>query len=227
MITLHHCPQTRSMRSLWLLNELDVDFRLRVHAFDRSLRDPEFLSLSPAGRVPALEIEGERMFETGAITEYLCERFSPERLGRMPGSPDRMAWLVWVHFAETLSQHTAALTQQHVALREDHMRSPIVMKLEAARIAKCYDAIEARLSTPVENRDYLLTSGFTAADISVGQAVYMARHFVRLDTHPAVAEWYERITERDSFTKSLPTESGIYQQDFFPPWPVEAGKGGV
>ena len=116
MITLHHCSQTRSMRSLWLLHELGVEFRVVEHAFDKSLRQPEYLMLSPAGRVPSLEIEGERMFETGAITQYLCERFSPDVLGRSPGSPDRMAWLVWVHFAETLSQHTAALTQQHVGI---------------------------------------------------------------------------------------------------------------
>ena len=221
MITLHHCSQTRSMRSLWLLHELNVPFEVKLYPFDKSLRDPSYLSLSPAGRVPALEIDGERMFETGAITEYLCERFSPDRLGRSSGSPDRMAWLVWVHFAETISQHLAALTQQHVALREDHMRSPIVMKLEASRVAKCYDAIEARLSTPVENRDYLLTSGFSAADISVGQAVYMGQFFVKLDGHPAVAAWYDRISAREGFRKSLPVDQGIYAQDFYPPWPVE------
>ncbi len=221
MITLHHCPQTRSMRSLWLLHELGVEFQIVQHAFDKSLRDPGYLSLSPAGRVPALEIEGERMFETGAITEYLCERFSPDGLGRSPGNPDRMAWLVWLHFAETLSQHTAALTQQHVALREDHMRSPIVMKLEAARVGKCYDAIEARLSTPVENRDYLLTSGFSAADVSVGQAVYMSRYFVTLDQHPAGAQWFERLRDRPAFQKSLPGEERLYQRDFYAPWPLE------
>ena len=171
--------------------------------------------------MPALEIDGERMFETGAITQYLCERYSPDRMGRSVGSPDRMAWLVWVHFAETISQHTAALTQQHIALREDHMRSPIVMKLEAARIGKCYDALEARLSTPLENRDYLLTSGFSAADISGGQAVYMARHFVKLDDHPSVAAWYERITERESFAQALPEGAKLYEKDFYAPWPVE------
>ena len=220
MITLHHCPQTRSMRTLWLLHELEVPFAVRSYPFDKTLRDPSFLSLSPAGRVPALEIEGERMFETGAITQFLCERYSPDRLGRSAGSPDRMAWLVWLHFAETLSQHTAALTQQHVALREDWMRSPVVMKLEAARVGKCYDAIEARLSTPVEKRDYLLTSGFSAADISVGQAVYMSRFFVRLDDHPAVAAWYGRISEREGFRAALPKGDGIYAQDFYEPWPV-------
>ena len=224
MIRLHHCPQTRSMRTLWLLYELEVPFEVVLHAFDRSLRDPEYLSLSPAGRVPALEIDGERMFETGAITEYLCERFPQANMGRGPDDPDRMAWLVWVHFAETISQHAAALTQQHIMLYDDTMRSPVVMKLEAARLGKCYDALEARLSTPVETRDYLLTSGFSAADVSVGQAVYMARHFRRLDDHPAVADWYERITERPEFEKSLPDgrEARLYRQDFYPAWETGA-----
>ena len=219
MITLHHCPQTRSMRTLRLLHELDIPFRLVAHPFDKSLRRPEFLSLSPAGRVPALEIDGERMFESGAITEYLCERFSPDGMGRSATSLDRMAWLVWVHFAETVSQHAAALTQQHVVLYEDFMRSPTVMKLEAARLRKCYDAIEARLSTPLENRDYLLTSGFSAADVSVGQAVYMASHFAALDKHPETSKWYARITERPAFKASLPESGGgLYDKDFYPAW---------
>jgi glutathione S-transferase len=220
-ITLHHCPQTRSMRSLWLLHELEVPFQVRSYPFDKTLRSQEFLSLSPAGRVPALEIDGTRVFETGAITQILCERFSPDGLGRSPDSPDRMDWLMWVHFAETISQHAAALTQQHVALREDHMRSPIVMKLEAARLQKCYAAIEARLSTPVENRDHLLTSGFSAADISVGQAVYMAQHFATLEGFPSVRDWFDRITARDPFKASLPKGDALYMRDFYAPWPLE------
>ena len=219
MITLHHCPQTRSMRTLWLLHELGVPFEVKTYPFDKSLRAPAFLSMSPAGRVPALEIDGDRMFETGAISEYLCERFSPDGLGRMPGSAERMDWLIWLHFAETLSQHTAALTQQHVALREDHMRSPIVMKLEAARVGKCFDAIEARLAGA--RRDFLLDTGFSAADISVGQAVYMSRYFVTLDKHPDLTAWYGRITAREGFQKALPQGDGIYGQDFYPPWPIE------
>ena len=216
MITLHHVPQSRSMRSLWLLHELDVPFEVVVHPFDKSLRDPAYLAISPAGRVPSLEIDGEAMFETGAIGEYLCERFSPEGLGRMPGTPERQQWLVWMHFAETVSQHCAALTQQHVALRDDAMRSPIVMKLEAARVKKCYDAIEARL----EGRDYLLSSGFTAADIGVGQAVYMGQFFARTDDHLRVAAWFGRLSERAGFVKSLPTEGALFEQGFFEPWPV-------
>lgn len=220
MITLHHCHQTRSMRTLWLLHELGLDFNVVVRAFDKSLRSPEYLTLNPAGRVPALEIEGEVVWETGAITEVLCERFPERGLGRLPGDPDRVDWLIWVHFAETISQHAAALTQQHVALYDDAMRSPIIMKLEAKRLEKCYAAIEGRLSTPVENRDYLLTSGFSAADISVGQAVYMARHFARIEPFPELAKWYARLTERPAFQAALPPEDAdrLYTRDFYPAW---------
>ncbi|MEL7092221.1 MAG: glutathione S-transferase family protein [Pseudomonadota bacterium] len=219
MITLHHCPQTRSMRTLWLLHELDVPFDVVTHPFDKSLRDPSFLRLSPAGRVPALEWDGQTYFETGAITELLCEAFSPSGLGRPAGHADRGAWLTWVHFAETISQHAAALTQQHVALYDDTMRSPIVMKLEAARLGKCYAAIEAHLTDA--KADYLVPGGFTGADISVGQAVYMAKHFAKTDAFTALSDWYARITSRPAFQSSLPAAGqGIYAQDFFPAWEV-------
>lgn len=220
MITLHHCHETRSMRSLWLLHELELEFALQVHPFDKSLRAPQYLGLNPAGRVPALEIDGEIMFESGAIAELLCERYSPDGLGRSTASPDRPDWLTWLHFAETLSQHTAALTQQHIMLYDDSMRSPIIMRLEAARLAKCFAAIEARLSTPVENRDYLLTSGFSAADIGCGQAVYMGRHFVRTEDYPELHKWYERITERPAFRQSLPgpQDMRLYAREFYEAW---------
>lgn len=218
-ITLHHCPQTRSMRSLWLLNELGIDFDVVKHAFGKNLRDPKYLAHSLAGRVPALEIDGHSIFETGAITEVLCETFSPNALGRPVGHLERADWLIWVHFSETISQHTAALTQQHVALYDDTMRSPIVMKLEAARLNKCYGAIEARLTELGTSAQYLLASGFSAADISVGQAVYMARHFATLDGFPNTTTWYERISERPAFQASLPKgEERLFQQNFFATW---------
>ena len=218
MIRLHHVPQSRSMRTLWLLNELGVPYEVQVWPFDKSLRSADYLAKNPAGRVPALDIDGESWWETGAITELLCERFPEPGLGRAPGHPDRANWLIWLHFSETISQHAAALTQQHVALYDDTMRSPVVMKLEAKRLEKCYGAIEARL----EGREYLLDSGFSAADISVGQAVYMARHFARLDAFPRLSLWYDRITERPGFVLSRPNEGQqkLYNQDFYEPWEI-------
>lgn len=215
MIRLHHCPETRSMRSLWLLHELGVKFDVATYPFDKTLRSPEFLTLNPAGRVPALEIDGDIMFETGAITEYLCERFPDSGMGRAPGDVDRRDWLIWVHFAETISQHTAALTQQHVAIYPPEKRSPLVTRLESKRLAKTFGALEARLT----GRTYLLDSGFSAADVSVGQAVYMGQRFARLDPFPALSEWWARVTARPAFALSLPKpgEARLYPAEFYEP----------
>ncbi|MEJ6401620.1 glutathione S-transferase family protein [Yoonia sp. 2307UL14-13] len=215
MIRLHHCHQTRSMRSLWLLYELGVDFELLVYPFDKTLREEPYRSLNPTGRVPTLEIDGFVIHESGAIAEYLCERFPDGGLGRDPGDDDRAAWLDWIHFAETISQHTAALTQQHVALYEDHMRSPIVMQLEAKRLAKTLGKVEAGLVG-----DYLLSS-FSAADIGVGQAVYMAGHFVELARFPRLSDWFDRLQARPAYRKALPGGPGLYAQDLYPPWPLD------
>ncbi len=214
MIRLHHCPQTRSMRSLWLLHELGVDFDVVEYPFDKTLREEPYRSLNPTGRVPTLEIDGVVLTESGAIAEYLCELFPQAGLGRDPSHAERPMWLNWIHFAETISQHTAALTQQHVALYDDTMRSPIVMQLEAKRLAKTLGTIEARLEG-----DYLL-SDFSAADIGVGQAVYMARHFVALDAFPKVSEWFARLQARPGYLRALPEGPGLYARAFYPPWEV-------
>lgn len=214
MIRLHHCPQTRSMRSLWLLHELGPDFDLVTYPFDKTLRQPPYSELNPTGRVPTLEIDDVVLTESGAIAEYLCERFPQAGLGRDPSHAERAAWLNWIHFAETISQHSAALTQQHVALYDDAMRSPIIMQLEAKRLAKTLATVEMKLEGP-----FLLAS-FSAADIGVGQAVYMAQHFVALAPFSKLNAWFERLCARDAFQKSLPGEMRLYTRDFYAPWPV-------
>jgi len=215
MIRLHHCHQTRSMRVLWLLHELAPEFEVVLHHFDKSLRSEGYLALNPAGRVPAVEIFGETLWESGAIMQLLCELFEDAGMGRAPGNPERPEWLIWLHFAETISQHVAALTQQHIALYDDTMRSPIVMKLEAKRLEKCYQALEPGL----RERQYLLPGGFSAADIAVGQAVYMARHFARIDGFPGLADWYQRISRRAAFRASLPPKGAdlLWKQEFYEP----------
>ncbi|EIE51910.1 glutathione S-transferase [Salipiger aestuarii] len=213
MIRLHHVAQSRSMRVLWLLHELGLPVEVVPHSFDRSLRTAEYLALSPAGRVPALELDGTVMFESLAMMEYLCERH-PGPLWRAPGTPERADWLSWLHFSETISHHCATLTQQHIILRDDHMRSPIVMQLEARRLGKCYAALDARL----DGRDHLL-GAFSAVDVAVGQAVYTARHFAALDGVDRVAGWYDRITARPGFAASLPgTGARLYEREFYPAW---------
>lgn len=207
MIKLHHCAESRSMRVLWMLYELGLEFKLVAHPFDRSLRDPAYLALHPAGRVPALEIDGAVIFESLAALQYLADRPPDHGLGGAG-----IDWLNWLNFAETISQHTAALTQQHIVLYPPELRSKVICKIEAMRLGKTYAALEARL----QGREYLL-GGFSAVDIGVGQALYMARHFVKLEGFERVNTYYKRLAERSAFKQALPRagDTLLYTQDYY------------
>lgn len=218
-LRLHHVPQSRSLRTLWLLHELDLKFELITYSLGPALRTPDYLARHPLGRVPCLE-DGERiLIESGAICEYLCETRDHRGLWRPPGHPERAEWLQYLHFSETITAHIANLTQQHIAIRDDADRSPMVMKLETLRLGKALGVLEVVLA----NRDYLLRGGFSAVDIAVGYAVYAARHFVRLDPLPAVSRYFERLSCRAAFVDALPdseTSELLFARDFYPlePW---------
>ena len=188
------------MRSLWLLHELDVPFELVEMPFDLCYtRSPNYREVHPLGRVPCLVDEGFRLFESGAITQYLCERFPHKCLGRLRLDVERFEWLQWVHYSETIATHAAALVQQRLFIQPEE-RSSAVIKLESARLAKAL----ALIDTQVRNQDHLLASGFSAADISVGYSIHLASRFADLDKLPGVRAYYERLKLRTAFKQSLP-----------------------
>lgn len=199
-IVLHHCPESRSMKTLWLLNELGMEFKLVTHGFGRNLQSPEYLSVHPLGRVPSLEMDGVSLFESGAIAEYLGESSGRVDLFRAPGHPDRAAFLQWVHYCETVTVHLANLTQQFVALHDPEMRSPIVIKLEKRRLEKAIGVIEENLV----DREYMLGDQFSIADIGIGYALYVARLFTDLDQFPISKAFLELVSARPAFQASLP-----------------------
>lgn len=216
MIRLHHVAQTRSFRSLWLMQEMGLEFEVKHwNFFDKTMRSEEFLSLSPAARVPALDIDGRTMYESGAITEYLVETRPEAGFGRVFGDEERADWLQWLHYAETIGQHLANLTQHHIVLRDPSMRSPTVMRLEAKRLAKVLGAVDRA----VADRDYLLPSGFSAVDVNVGYGVMIARRFVPADLMPNLDRYYKRLVARPAFAlaKARDGDTVVYKDTFYAP----------
>jgi glutathione S-transferase len=214
LVTLWHVPQSRSFRVLWFLHEAGIPHEVVVLSFaGKGLRDPAFLAVSPAGRVPAVRVDGRTMFESGAILEWLTETRAPH-LGRAPGHPERADWLEWLHYAETIGQHLAQLTQQHIVLREDWMRSPTVMKLEAMRLAR----VLAGVGAVVQRQDWMLASGFSAVDVAIGYGVHLARRFVAVDDIPGVAGYHERLIARPAFQAAMAADgpADIYTRAFYP-----------
>jgi glutathione S-transferase len=98
MIKLYHAQFTRSIRILWLLEELGIPYKLATVAFKPPRHS--FEQDTPTGKFPAIEDDGLVLSESGAILEYLIEKYGKGRLAPAVGSPDRGPYLQWVHFAE-------------------------------------------------------------------------------------------------------------------------------
>lgn len=212
MIQLHHVPGSRSMRVMWLLEEMRLDYAIITWSLtDGSLRSPEFLALSPAGRIPALEIDGRAIFESGAIVQYLTEREG--LLAPAPKQPERGDFLEWIGFAETQANILQALNIQHIFLRPDSARSIPLLKLDTRRLAVTALALQRHLT----GQDYLLASGFSAADCMMGFNIEAIFRFLPVRDYPALAAYRDRLTARPAYRRALEKAGGdsIYTRDFY------------
>jgi glutathione S-transferase len=214
MIRLHAVPGSRSFRVHWLLAEMGLEPEIENYRIgDGSLGTDEFRDVNPAGRVPALEIDGITLIESGAIVEYLCETRPEHGLGRLPGDAERAEFLVWLHYAETVATLIQNLNLQQVFLPDPAMRSPTVIGLETRRLATVLKPLERRVSA----QDYLLASGFSAVDVMFGFGVEAAFHYIHAEKFPALEAYHARLAARPAFGTALAAQGPdtIYKQDFY------------
>jgi glutathione S-transferase len=214
VIRLHHVPLARSLRVMWLLEELGLDYEVAYYSIrDGSMRTPAFLALSPAGRVPVLEHGGDVWFESGAIVQMLCETYPQAGLMPPPGHPDRARFLEILHYAETVGSLLENLNLNLVFLRPPAKPSVTVVKLLNARLRASLAAMEWRVSG-----DHLLPSGFSAADIMFGYGFELARYYVDLDQYPRLVAYWEGLRARAAHAraKARDGEQDIYTREFYP-----------
>ena len=211
---LHSVAGSRSFRVLWLLHEMGIEPEVISYDLGRGdLRSPEFRALSPAARVPVLEVDGQVLFESGAITEYLCETRPEHGLAPGVGDPERAHFLTWLHYAETVGVLIQNLNLQQVFLPDPAMRSPTVIGIEVKRLAISLKPMERIL----DDQDYILKSGFSAADTMMGFTLESARHYVRFDKFPNLRAYKARIEARPAYQTALEAEGlqQFYDQEFY------------
>ncbi|MCT4609132.1 MAG: glutathione S-transferase family protein [Pelagimonas sp.] len=219
-LRLHHVQYGRSFRVLWLLEEiglaqkLGADLEVTEYLIGTNeMRESDLPKLSPAVRIPALEIGDLQMAESGAIVEYLTETYAPE-LAVVPGDPERPAYLQWLHYAETQASLIEQLNLQMVFLRPPTVASPVVIKLNVARLRSTLKGLETHL----EGRDWLLDRGFCAADVMYGFNLFAAPFYVKLDEFPNIRAYKSRMEAMASFQRAVAREGEqrFYAQDFYP-----------
>jgi glutathione S-transferase len=199
VITIYHVPGTRSVRPIWLCEELGIDYKKEVISFDASFRaSPEWRRLNPVGKVPVMTDGDLTMFESCAMVQVILDRYGEGRLEPQRGSNDHALMQQWSWFSEsTLARPAGEIVNHRRVFGDKHI--PEVMAEMADRIRLCLTAVDQA----VTGRDFLVDYGFCAADINLGYSLHLARGHVPLDDYPNARAYFERLAARPGFKNAL------------------------
>lgn len=219
MIVVHHLNNSRSQRVLWLLEELGLEYEIRRYQRDPKtmLAPPALRQVHPLGKSPVIVDGPLTLAESGAIIEYLVNRYGAGRLAPPAGTLEHVRYIYWLHYAEGSAMPPLLL--KLVAGRIER-GAPLLIRPIARRIAATLnesfiapqlklhlDYLEAELS----NADWFAGREFTAADIQMSFPLEAAHARAGLDeSRPRLMAFLQRIHARPAYLKAL-ERGGEYQ----------------
>lgn len=197
---LYFASNTRAERIAWLLNELGLDYDIeRYKLGDKAMRSPEFLAVSPNGRVPVLDDGNVRISESTAIAQYLLARYGDGRLAPATDSAEFPAYLQWMHYAEGMLMGPIGNYVVEAILLPPDRRSEVHAKRSLKLLGNLLKAVDAQLA----DRDYL-AGEFTAADCLTGHACIISQGIgVDLSEMPNLVAYIGRLKARPALEKVL------------------------
>jgi len=210
MITVHHLNLSRSQRVLWLLEELGLPYEVKRYQRNPQtlLAPPELQQVHPLGKSPVITDGNLTLAESGAIVEYLAER-EGARLAPLPGSPDRVRYLYWLHYAE--GSMMPPLLLKLVFARIENAPVPFFLKPVTRKIAtqgldsfvlpnlrRNVQFIEAELA----DRPWFAGEQFTAADIQMSYPLEAVEKRVGLEGLPRIADILQRMRARPAYQRA-------------------------
>jgi len=199
LIKLYYAPRTRSVRIAWLLEELEVPYRLERVEFQPPSRD-FFVQRTPLKKLPTIEDGDVVMAESGAIVEYVLERYGNGRLAPPIGSSQRPAYLQWLHFAESTAFPPLGIVVWLTLYRTDAADHPALIDDARARAAAGFGVVERAL----DGKTYLLGDTFSAADVMMGFTLIAGRMLGVVDArYPAIARYIEALQARPALQRTL------------------------
>ncbi|MBP6019087.1 MAG: glutathione S-transferase family protein [Burkholderiaceae bacterium] len=217
--TLYHCVGARSLRPLWVLEELGLPYQLQMLAFPPRAHQREYLAINPLGTVPAMLSDGQLMTESVAMCQYLVAQHGPTPLAVDPSEADFASYLNYLYFGE------ATLTfPQTLVLRYQHFEPPQRQVPQVAQdYAKWFLARLRVLEARLAGRDYLCADRFTTADVSVGYALLLAQYVGLLEqAGPVVQAYWQRLSQRPAYLRALQAERAAALAQGISPDPAPA-----
>lgn len=212
-ITIHHLNNSRSHRVLWLMEELEMDYQVVNYQRDAEtmLAPPELKDVHPLGKAPVITDGDATIAETGAILEYLVGVYGEGRLIPPAGTPERLRYTYWLHYAEG-----SAMPPLLLKLIFDRIEAgPLpffarpVAKAISARVKSAFIRPQLKLhldymESELAENDWFAGFRFSAADIQMSFPLEAALLRGGLDAdRPRLMAFLERIHARPAYLRAI------------------------
>jgi glutathione S-transferase len=201
MLTVHHLNRSQSERIVWLCEELELPYKLVVHARDpvTHLAPPELKALHPIGSAPVVTDGALTLAESGAVVDYILGRYGEGRLSYGPKAPEFADYLYWLHFGNGTLQPTVGRLFMLGRLRiaaDDPFAAGV-----HAKLARCLKLVDERLA----GSPYLSGKEFSTADVMSMFSLTTMRLFAPLDLkpYPAILAWLKRLSQRPGYKRAM------------------------
>ncbi|MGO2623130.1 MAG: glutathione S-transferase family protein [Psychrobacter sp.] len=207
MIRLHHLNQSRSLRILWLLEELGIPYEIVSHQRDAKthLAPDSLKSVHPLGKSPVIEMDGQFYAESGAITELLIERFAPERLRPATDSLDYGYYLQWINFAESslmLPLLLELFTKKAGIVDNEFLEGYISQEKHK---------LLSYLDDEVANKSFIVGYKLSGADFMLSFDLIMLAKRNELENYPHIKQYALQLTSLDSYQRAMRLEMNYDQ----------------
>jgi glutathione S-transferase len=213
MVVVHHLNNSRSQRVLWLLEELGVPYEVKRYERDAKsmLAPPELLAVHPLGKSPVIVDGDVTVAESGAIIEYLVGKYGDGRMAPPAGTPQRLRYTYWLHYAEgsAMTPLLFKLVFDRIAKNPAPWPISAIARRIAATVTTAYiapnmkrhlDYIESELNANA----WFAGEQFTAADVQMSFPLEIAVSRAGLDaSRPKSMAFLERIHARDAYKRAL------------------------
>jgi len=213
MLVVHHLDNSRSQRVLWLLEELGTPYEIVFYRRDPKtmLAPPALRAVHPLGKSPVVTDGDLTLVESGAIVEYLADRYGGGRLAPAVGTPARLRYARWLHYAE--GSLMPPLLLKLVFHRVETEKMPFfakpIAKAIAGKVRQAFIDPQLRLHLDylegeLEHAEWFAGDAFSGADIQMSFPIEAAAARGGLGANrPRLAAWLERIHARAAYRRAL------------------------
>ncbi|HEY6578979.1 MAG TPA: glutathione S-transferase [Rhizomicrobium sp.] len=198
MLTVHHLNNSRSQRILWLLEELELPYRIEKYRrlSPIPVAPPELKKVHPLGKSPVITDDGATIAESGAIVEYILEKYGGGRLRPNPQSDEHVRYIEWLHFAEG-SAMPPLLLHLYMGFLGDGA-APLRPRIDS-EIANHLSYI----AQAVDGREFLVGNSLTGADIQIAFVLEAAQAGGFIEAYPTLGGYLAHLQARPAYQRAI------------------------